>query len=59
MPGGQRVGNATVTLSTSATNGCYGVLVEPRADQAGTYTVIRDGSRTEAERARLFIAGGR
>ncbi|KAJ3537026.1 hypothetical protein NM208_g6481 [Fusarium decemcellulare] len=45
-----------VTLTTNATNGCYGVLVSPKANLSGYYGLISvDGSQVVAPKAQLFI----
>jgi hypothetical protein len=58
LPRGAGAQRATVTLTTTATNGCYGVLVTPTTHDAAkaSYTVIRDDVPTEAPAARLYIA---
>lgn len=46
----------SVTLSTEAENGCYGVLAEPkRREGGGRYFVSRECGEDEAGMAQLFI----
>lgn len=47
----------TVTLSTTARNGCYGVLVHPKTASSGDYRAVRNDVRTPAPQAQLLISG--
>lgn len=51
-------GNVTIELSTTATNGCYGVLVTRDADHSPrtTYSIVDGDGHRVARHARLHIA---
>ncbi|KAI0024074.1 glycosyl hydrolase [Xylariomycetidae sp. FL0641] len=45
----------SVQLSTTADNGCYGVLVEPSEGAGGWYGVLRGNATQAAPRAKMYV----
>lgn len=44
-----------ITLSTNATNGCFGTLVQPKEDPGSTYGFWAGGIYKEASKAQLYV----
>lgn len=44
-----------ITLTTNATNGCYGTLAEPRVEKGSKYGKVVNGMFTESPGAQLYV----
>jgi len=45
----------SISLSTNATNGCYGTLAEPTVDAGGTYGTVMQGKLVKSPEAQLHV----